>query len=716
MVGRPALVEQVVESGEPVVTVVAPPGYGKSTLLMQCAEIEGSRTAFVQCESRADDPVELWSSVVLGLGDLGPTGRRALALLGTRGGGAEVVPQLVSVLGTIDGPVTVLLDEVESITSAECWSSIAEFIFRLPAGWRLVLASRELIRIPTTRLRLEGRLLELGTAELTMTPTEVSALLGLFGVDLPPEGTGDLLSRTEGWPVGLYVAALALRDGSQVPDFAFTGDDRLMEDYLRTEILERLSAAQVQFLVRTSVVERLSGSLCDAVVAGSGSARTLEELARLNLLVAPLDRRGEWYRCHHLLRDLLRAELRRDDPGVVPALHSRAAAWYEANGAVELALEHAQAAGDDDRFAELLLVHMQPIWSSGRIETVRRWVDWIGTRLSDRPTCTAIAAHAALIFALLGLPAETERWAGLAETLPDEGTLPDGSSVAATLAYLRANLCRHGPAEMRLDARQALAGLGPTSPYRATMLHTEGLSYLLEHDLDRADAAFAHAADVAADAGSFPLTALVLAERCLVAVERDDWAAADNLIAQAVEIVETNHLNGYWTNALVFACAARAAAHSGDMHAARMHVRRAAALRPLLTYALPVVSTLALVEMARAYLALVDPSGARAALQQVRQIQQQRPEVGGLVSAADELDKRMSDITASQATGASSLTTAELRLLPLLPTHLTFPEIGAHLHVSRHTVKSQAMSVYRKLGVSSRGEAVARLAELGFGS
>ena len=710
---RSALVQRVVGSLEAVVTVVAPPGYGKSTLLMQCAEVPGSRNVRVQCVPRDDDPVELWSSILEGFGDIGAVRSRALGILSVRGGGAEVVPNLVSVLRTIEGPVTVLLDNVESITSAECWSTITELALRVPPGWRLVLASRGPVPLPNARLRVEGRLLQLGAADLTMTPAEVSVLLRLMGVDVPTETTSTLLRRTEGWPVGLYVAALALRDGVPVRDFAFTGDDRLMEDYLRAEVLERLTEVEVRFLVRTSVLDRMTGPLCDAVLTEAGSARTLEELARRNLLVVPLDRHGEWYRCHHLLRDLLRAELRRDDPDLVPVLHARAAAWFEEQGLVELALEHAQGARDEDRFAELLLVHMQPVWASGRIETVRRWIEWLGARLTPRPNHAAVAAHAALIFALLGQPAETERWAGVAERLPVTGTLPDGSSVEGTLAYFRANLCRNGPEAMRTDAEEALLELSPTSPYRATMLHTQGLSYLLEDDLDRADAAFAHATEVAAGFGGEPLRALVLAERSLVAATRDDWTAAGARAGEALALVERGHLDGYWTSALVFAVAARSAAHRGDMPAARVHARRAAALRPLLTYALPVVSVQTLLELAKVYLVLVDPSGARAALQQVRQIQQQRPRLGTLGPAATALRDRMNQITVSRATGPSSLTTAELRLLPLLPTHLTFPEIGDRLHVSRHTVKTQAMSVYRKLGVSSRSQAVARIAEIG---
>jgi LuxR family maltose regulon positive regulatory protein len=355
---------------------------------------------------------------------------------------------------------------------------------------------------------------------------------------------------------------------------------------------------------------------------------------------------------------------------------------------------------------------MQQVWASGEIDTVLRWMERLGSR-SPQPHTPAMIAHGALIFALLGRPGDTERWAAVAEGLDASGTLPDGSTVEATLAYLRANLCREGPATMRRDSVAALEGLGPASPYRATMLHTEGLSYLLEGDLEQADASFAHAYDLAASIETSPVAALVLTEQFQIAVEREEWTAAESLIKRALEIVGRGPYEEYWTSALVFASAARAAAHRGDMREAREYAGRAARLRPLLTYALPVVSVQALVELARAYLALVDPAGARAVLEQVHGILQQRPDLGTLATAARRLEERVSQITAATPVGASSLTAAELRLVPLLPTHLTYPEIGERLFISRHTVKTQASSVYRKLGASSRKEAVERIVDLG---
>jgi LuxR family maltose regulon positive regulatory protein len=563
-------------------------------------------------------------------------------------------------------------------------------------------------------LRAQGRLAEFGPADLAMTVGEASELLRGNGVEPTAAQAEELARRTEGWPAGLYIAALTIRAGNPAAGFSFTGDDRLMRDYLRSELLPRITPAQAGFLALTSVLDRMCGPLCDAVIGGRRSAHILEELVQHNLLVVPLDRRGEWYRYHHLLRDLLLSELRRDAPELVPTLHVRAAAWYQANGMAESALEHAMAAGDTDRMARLVLEVMQPVWASGRIDTVRRWMEWLSAKPATREHA-AIATHGALIFALLGRPSEAERWAAVAERLPRAGKLPDGSTVDATVAYLRANLAREGIAAMRSDSLMAFEGLSPNSPYRATMLFTEGVSHLLDGDLERADAVLAHSYDMSKAAGALPLTALALAERHLVAAERDDLASAGQYVREAVEIVDGGGFDSYWTSALVLASAARHAALQGHVAAARRHAQGAARLRPLLTYALPVVSVQALLEMARVYIALVDPEGARAVLAQTRDILQQRPRLGPLPAAATRLQSDVGQLTRTAA-GGSSLTEAELRLVPLLPTHLSFPEIGERLFISRHTVKTHAISLYRKLGVSSRSEAVARMSELGMHS
>ena len=713
IVARTALVNRLAAAQAPVIAIVAPPGYGKTTLLAQWAERVWPRVAWISCDDGDNDPVVLLSALAVALDRIEPIDPAVFWALASSGAGITVVPRFVSAIASMRLPVTMVLDHTEAVTNKRCLNTIAELALHLPLGWQFALASRTKVPLPTARLRAQGGIVEVGADDLAMSPEEASWLLEGAGVKPDVASTSELVQRTEGWPTGLYIAALAIRAGTRQSEvgFTFTGDDRYMGDYLRSELLDRVSDSEVSFLTRTAVLNRMCGSLCDAILGATTSGRVLEQMESRNLLVVPLDRRREWYRYHHLFRELLQAELRRREPDLVQDLHLRAAKWYEANAMPEAAIEHAQAAGDNDRVARLVLELAQPVWAGGRVQTVLRWMEWLRDATSAEHY-GAIAVHGSLIFALLGQPSAAERWAAAAERVSSAGTLPDGSTMEATLAYLRAILSRDGIDEMRRDAQIAWEGLSPASPYRATMLHTEGISYLVQGDHDRADPILAHAFDVATGANALPLAALILAERCIVAAQRDRWAEVVTLAQRAVAIVEAGRFEDYWTSALVYAWAARAALHRRDIPKARYYVGRAARLRPLLTYALPVVSVQALLELARAYIALADPGGSAAVLGQVHEILQQRPDLGVLPKLAEELQSKLARIQAV-AVSASSLTAAELRLLPLLSTHLSFREIGERLHLSSNTVKTQAYSVYRKLGVSSRSGAVTRTRELG---
>jgi LuxR family maltose regulon positive regulatory protein len=697
----------------PVITLVAPPGYGKTTLMAQWAQRTESRVAWLSCDDADNDPVVLLSALAVALSRIGPVDPAIFSALASSGADITVVPRFVAAVAPVQPPVTVLVDHAEAVTNRQCLNTIAEFALRLPPGWQFALASRTVVPLPTARLRVNGGILEVTADDLAMGPSEAQSLLTGAGVEADEASLRDLLQRTEGWPAGLYIAALAIKSGTRQSDagFTFTGDDVYMGDYLRSELLAGISAEEGSFLTRTSVLERMCGSLCDAILENTGSGAVLEQMEARNLLVLPLDRRREWYRYHRLLQDLLRSELRRQEPDVVQNLHFRAAAWFEANSMPEQAIGHAQAAGDYDRVARLILELQQPVWASGRVETVLRWMEWIRD-VTSAEHYGAIAVHGSLIFALLGQPGEAERWAAAAERASPAGILPDGSTIEATLAYLRAIVCRKGIGEMRRDAQLAWEGLSPASPYRATMLYTEGISFLLEGDPTRAGPILARALNLATHSGSLPLAGLILAEQCGVAAERDDWAEVTTLAEQAAAIVEDGHFGDYWTSALAYAWASRAAAHGGDDSRARFYLGRASRLRPLLTYALPVVSVQALLEMTRAYITLADPGGAAAVLAQADDILRQRPDLGVLAELAGQLQAGLANGT-SHAIGASSLTAAELRLLPLLSTHLSYAEIGERLYVSKNTVKTQAYSAYRKLGVSSRSEAVVRTRELG---
>ena len=641
---------------------------------------------------------------------------------------AAAASRVAAALSEMKEPVVLVLDHVESLQNDECLDTIAELALHLPSGSRLALGTRAEPPLPMPRLRAGGDVVEIGVDELAMTGLEGRALLDAAGVQLTDTEMHQLLDRTEGWPVGLYLAALALKAGGsrEHAGVPFSGDDRLMAEYLRTELLSNLSDAEVSFLTRTSVLDRMSGPLCDAVLDSTGSGAALESLAHSNLLLVALDRNGEWYRYHHLFRDLLRAELQRREPELVGALHVRAAEWCEAHRMPELAIDHAQTGFDVERVNRLMLVNGQRAFAAGRRETVRRWLSWFEDEdlLEQYPAVAVLGA----VFALnTGDAAAAERWTIAAEhpspALLRDGTidaergspdriLPDGSTLASWRALLRGFQCRDGIAAMRRDSEIAIDGLGAASGIRSGALVLRGYSVLLEGDVDLADSIFAQAVDVGRGTSAGAGIVIALAARGYCALGRGNWTAVDSFAEEARSAVQEFGLGDYTESALAYILAARAALHHGDVEAARDEVTRAARLRPLLTYARPTYSVQTLLELARTYVALEDPAGAREVLRQARDILQKRPDLGVLPKEVDELESKL-DAMRTGNVGASSLTAAELRLVPFLPTHLSYPQVGARLHLSRNTVKSQAISIYQKLGVSSRDEAIERLHEIG---
>ena len=319
IVARTALVERLAAATAPVITVAAPPGYGKTTLMAQWAERVGSRAAWLSCDEGDNDPVVLLSALAVALDRIGPVDPAIFSALASSGADITMIPRFVSAVASVQSPVIVMLDHAEAVTNRQCLNTIAEFALRLPPGWQLAVASRTVAPLPTARLRALGGIFEVSTDDLVMGLPEARSLLEGAGIDADEASLRDLLQRTEGWPVGLYIAALAIKSGIRQSDvgFTFTGDDMYMGDYLRSELLDRISAAEASFLVHTSVLQRMCGSLCDAILGEQESADVLDQMEARNLLVVPLDRHREWYRYHHLLRDLLQAELRRREPDLV---------------------------------------------------------------------------------------------------------------------------------------------------------------------------------------------------------------------------------------------------------------------------------------------------------------------------------------------------------------------------------------------------------------
>ena len=389
-------------------------------------------------------------------------------------------------------------------------------------------------------------------------------------VELPDADVDELVGRTEGWPVGLYLAALAVKAGG--PRTAvrppFTGDDRFMADYLRSELLAHLPQPRVAFLTRTAVLDRMSGPLCDAVLAADRSRLVLESLEGSNLLVV----RWTAPRVVPLPPSVPRAAPGRARPARARAdreLHTRAAACCEANGLPEMAIDHAQAAetptgrpaGPPPGPPAYAGAASTPSAAGGLVR---------GPGTDERypaSPCTGPGPGVA------GQAGGAERWASAAERGTATGTVPDGSTVESWLAMARALLCRDGVERMGADVRIALAGLAPASTWRATALLLEGLAFLLEGEVERADPVLAHAVEVATDAGAMPAAATALAERSLVAIQHRDCNGPRPWRAGPAD--QSGRVPGRLPpHRLVHGVVARTALHRGDGPRAREHLAR----------------------------------------------------------------------------------------------------------------------------------------------
>jgi LuxR family transcriptional regulator, maltose regulon positive regulatory protein len=717
-VRRSSLIERLARGDpRPIVSVVAPPGYGKTTLLAQWAERNGLAFAWVSVEAPDNDPKVLLSYVAEALDAVEPIDGRVFDALASPGSSVpgSVVPRLGAAFSSMTSPVALVLDDVHALHDSECRAALSVLADHVPAGSRLALPGRAEPPLRVARLRAEGRILEIGPEDLSLTPDEASSLLRNAELTLDADEVADLHRRTEGWPAGLYLAALYLREGGPLASAAvsFGGDDRLVSEYMESEFLARISRRQRVFLTRTAVLERMSGPLCEAMFGLPGSAVTLADRARSNLLLVPLDRRGEWYRHHHLFRDMLMAELERLEPGVIPVLRRRAAGWCLANGLPEEALEYSMAAGDVDGVAGLVAELAVPAHRQGRVTTIQRWFRWLEDRggIEGRPM---VAVLASLLSALTGRPVEAERWVGAVDRWQyGDPARPDDPSTEAWAAVLRAFLCRRGAEQMRADADEAVRRFAAENFVTPAPAILQGIARVLCGDLDGGDESLEDAVSVAEDVGAHEDHALALCQRSLLATARSDWGRAEVFAGQARTALHRGGIEESYATPLISAVVARTALHRGDLPAARQALVSAQRLRRLLTYALPYFAVQARIELTRVHFALADLAGARTLMREVDELLRRRPGLGNLAGEAHELRARLSKEHGSSVPGASALTGAELRLLPLLCTHLSFPEIAAQMFLSRNTIKSEANSLYRKLGASTRSQAVTRADELG---
>lgn len=716
LVARAAVLERVA-AAEPwsVLSVVAPAGYGKSTILQQLADRQDALAAWVTLDTEDNDVTVLLASLATALEEIVDVDPDVFFRLDTEFPSfGPITRMVVDALAGAAGPILLVVDDLHALSNPACLDVVDLLVRQATSTAQIAVGSRQDVGRSIPRLRAEGLLVELGPADLAMDPGEATELAAGTGLELTDDVAAKLVAVTEGWPVALYLATRSMRQRSPAdPTAVAPGHDRSVVEYVEAELLSSLDAEAVQFLTRSSVLEQMSGTSCDAVLRTFGSGDRLRALANSNLLVVPLDEERTWFRHHQLFRDLLRAELQYREPDLVPELARRASQWHEANGMLDDAVEYAMVARDGELAAGIVGDRAPVLYRTGRITTMQRWFDWLDGHdiMDDHPT---IAVAGGVASALLGQAGAAERRAAAATRARPRERLADGGGdhVDGLVAMLRALLCREGVDRAIEDAEHAERLIPAGHAWRGTALTVLGLVRMAAGAGTDADRAFADAVDVARDLDARAALSVSLAERAVLALDRGEPRRAHELAAEALDVVDRHGLDEHTTSGIVFAVAARLAGRGGDADRTRRLWARAQRLRPHLNHAIPCLAVQTRLELVRSALMLSDTAGARTLLREVDEILRLRPGLGVLQDDFHGLRIRLDDLPVGLA-GSSSLTTAELRLLPLLQTHLTFREIGARLYVSPNTVKTQAIAIYRKLGVSSRSDAVTRSMEVG---
>jgi ATP/maltotriose-dependent transcriptional regulator MalT len=675
VVPRPRLLRRLVAADAPMALIVAPAGYGKTTLLAEWAARDERPFAWVSLET------------------LGGTAERSVA----------AVTALLEDVAECGSPHVVVIDDAHLVATQRSLRRVAELASRLPAGSMVALASRRQLAVPTGRMRAHRLLVELRARDLAMTRLEASVLLDAVGVRLDGALLDRLLARTEGWPVGLYLAAVSIdeQEDAERAIAGFTGADRVVADYICDELLANLRAGELAFLRRTSILSRLTAPLCDAVLETDDAAAVLGRLVRGNVLLESLDRCDDEFRQHPLMAEALRAQLRRDEPALEPVLHGRAADWLAAHGDDAAAVGHAVACHDARRAGRLLWTLAPSYVGAGRGAALGRWLaPFTASELAAHP---ALALSAACHHLAAGRREQAERTAEAAAR-----ALPPGEEAELTAGVLivRAGIAREGIAQMGEDAARACALARAGSAWQSAGLYLEGVARHLGGEREAARPLLEDGARRAVTPIHL-IEALCHAQLAVLAIENDDWETGHGHAEDARASLA--HLPARTpAHAFVLAVGAAAAAHRGDVAQARREAADALHLLGSLEGFIPWYLAAAQIWLARAHIRLSDAATARMLLSRAARHHSHvdgAPVLGAWLHDTWE----RADAFAAGATGCGpSLTTAELRVLRFLPSHLSFREIGARLHVSTNTVKTQALAVYRKLDATCRSEAVAR--------
>jgi LuxR family maltose regulon positive regulatory protein len=723
LVSRGELVGRLAGAGDcKLVLVCAPAGWGKTSVLSQWHAAEPGVFAWVSLDPGDDDRVRFWSYVIGAVRTVAPeVGEAALAALPNAPGdlAGAVLPSLLNELAAAGRRLVLVLDDYHCVRNESIHASVAFLLRHLPPNVQLAIATRADPPLRLGSLRAAGEVLEIRAAQLRFSDAEARALLNdSLALGLEPAEVAQLQERTEGWPAGLRLAALSLRDQADPKAFvaAFAGDDRQIADYLH-EFVAAQPRRLREFLLRTSILERLCGPVCDAVTGRSDGVARLEEIQRANLFLVSLDSRGQWFRYHQLFRDLLRLELARSEPGLAAELHRRACEWHRAQGDADEAIGHATAAGDFAVACDLIARHWVSRTNLDQDETVARWIDALPRESAEADPRVCLArAWAALG---LGAAEEMESWLRAAERAPQPGSSP-GVDVTIPVAA-QAALPRQVAALMAGDVAESAAAASRAravppelaGPGQGVADINLGLALSFGGDLAGAEAALRNGLRrLPGDGWSIP-RAIGLGRLALVRLDQGHADEAEAITADAERHIARSRIGEAPATSAAVLARGKLLELNGDLAAAGAACARAAVLARRGGRRLELAD--ALIALARLNRRRRTYDQARAAAREARQVVASCRDPGRLAELLARTERMLQLTTTRRPLPAAEpdLSERELAILRLLAGELSQREIGSQLYVSFNTVKSHTRSIFRKLGVATRADAVGRGRELG---
>jgi LuxR family transcriptional regulator, maltose regulon positive regulatory protein len=714
-VARHGLIEKLrPEPGVKLTVVAAPAGSGKTTLLGAWREIEHEThpVAWLSLDEGDNDPVVLWTYLLAALKSVVPALelRSAPEVVGAAGIMDSVLPELINELAAIDH-VGLVLDDFHRLSNGPARDSIGWFVDHAPANFRLVLATRRDTGLPVATLRAHGALLELRAADLAFTSEDADDLLNdRLSLGLPATAIRGLVERTEGWAAGLYLAALSLQavDDREELIARFGGRSRHVVDFLVDEVLGAHDADMQQLMLRASVLERLCGPLCDAVLGQEGSDTLLEALSRANMFLIPLDDQGTWYRFHHLFAQLLRVELEHREPDIVPTLNLRAFEWYRDQGSLDEAVTHALRADAHPEAAEVLAERWSEYLRTGRHATVLAWLRQIPPELLDGNAVLLLVQ--AWTLSLDGQAESTQDAIEALERLKpfDPGPLPDGfSSVEASLATLRGLIPRGDIGGALEHARRAAELEGPESPWRPLVCDALGTTLYFSGENSEAARWLSESPEPALARGHWRIAVSSLSFHSLVAGELGSADEQTQLADRALDVAGQHGLEDVDPE-LHLALGASFEAR-GRRDEALAALERCVLLSRRGDY-FDVVA-IALIRQAALLRAMGRRSETAPLIEEARALVAACPDPRII---ADELAKVDHEPPAARPRpDDDALSARELVVLKMLGGRLSEKDIGRELYLSHNTIHSHTKSIYRKLNASSRSEALRNARELG---